>query len=110
MLRAGGGSVETLAQRAVEAAPAYEPLVAAGACRSSYTISVHVPRDGRITKEDLPANAPYSQYRPYLEAPARVLLELDFLDIVATTMVTEGRLSSIDLCHYDVVVEAKGEQ
>ncbi len=39
-----------------------------------------------------------------------MLLELDFLDMVATTMVTEGRLSSIDLCHYGVVVEANDEQ
>jgi hypothetical protein len=104
---AGRGSVENLFQRALENAVDHAGLVAGGICPSPYTISVHVPRLGRATKDELLANPPYSLYRPYLEAPARSLLDLDFVQIVATTILSrETAPSSLDLSHYDLVVIA----
>ena len=82
----------------------------AGVCRSPWIISVHVPRLGRATKDELPAVPPYVVYRPYLQADAATLLGLGFTQIVATTLVVAGVAPSpVDLCHYDVVVEAVDE-
>lgn len=107
VLRAGGGSVENLVQRALSNAADYAELVADGTCASPYTISVHVPRQGRATKDELLANPPYSRYRPYLEVPAWSLLALDFVQVVATTILSgEDGPTLLDLCHYDVVVAA----
>jgi acetylornithine deacetylase/succinyl-diaminopimelate desuccinylase-like protein len=107
VLRAGGGPVENLVQQALANAADYAGLVADGTCTSPYTIFVHVPRQGRATKHELLANPPYSLYRPYLEVPASSLLALDFVQVVATTILSgEGGPTLLDLCHYDVVVAA----
>lgn len=84
----------------------YAGLVADGICPSPYTISVHVPRQGRASKEELLANPPYALYRPYLEALARSLLELDFFVRIVATKILSGEAdpNAVDLCHYDVVV------
>lgn len=109
VLRAGGGS-DNLVARALEHAPDYRHLVEAGVCRTAWTISVHVPRLGRATKGDLLAAPPYVRYRPYLQADAAALLRLGFAQIVATTLVVAGvEPSPVELCHYDVVVEAVNE-
>jgi hypothetical protein len=110
VLRAGGGAVDNLVERALEHAPDYGDLVAAGVCRSPWTISVHVPRAGRATKDELLAVPPYVHYKPYLQAEAAALLGLGFTQIIATTLVVGGVApSQFDLCHYDVVVEAVDE-
>lgn len=107
VLRAGGGTVDNLVERALEHARDYRHLVEAGLCRSPWSISVHVPRAGRATKDELLAVAPYVHYRPYLQAEAAALLGLGFTQIIATTLVPVGVAPSpFDLCHYDVVVDA----
>jgi hypothetical protein len=111
VLRAGGGQVENLVRRAVENAPDYASLVAAGYCRSPYTISVHVPRHGRATKDEILASPGYAVYKPYLEADAAELLALVYVEVVATTVVSAGvEASGVDLCHYDVVVAAGNDE
>jgi hypothetical protein len=60
----------TFVRRAVENAPDYADLVAAGHCASPFTISVHVPRECRATKAELLASPGYAAYKPYLEAGA----------------------------------------
>lgn len=109
VIRAGGGSVEALLDRALLNAEEYQPLVDAGHLRSPYTVSVNVPREGVATLEELLAAPPYVNYKPYLDAPAMVLLNLGYVEIVATTPVVD-ELTPADLCHYDVVVEAHDEQ
>jgi len=107
VLRAGGGSVDNLVQRALENALEYTELVDQGLCPSPYTISVHVPRERRASKDDILASPQYARYGPYLEARASLLLSLGFVTVVATTIVhAEDPPTPIDLCHYDVVVEA----
>lgn len=110
VLRAGGGSVDNLVAKAIENAPDYTDLVAAGHVRSRYTISVHIPREDRASLEDILKEVPYILYRPYLEATANDLLAIPGVDIVATTLVRPGHpVSDVDLCHYDVVIEAADE-
>lgn len=48
-------------RRAVENAPDYADLVAAGHCASPFTISVHVPREGRATKTEILASPGYTE-------------------------------------------------
>jgi hypothetical protein len=110
VLRAGGGQVDNLARRALDNAPDYADLVAAGHCSSPYTISVHVPRAGRATKAMILASPGYAAYKPYLEADAAGLLALGYVQIIATTVVAgPTEPSAVDLCHYDVVVVANDE-
>lgn len=95
---------------AIENASEHDDLVGKGICRSPYTISVHVPRPGLASKEELLASVPYVRYKPYLEAPARDLISAGFVEIVPTTPTAEGVVpSGIDLCHYDVVIDARNE-
>lgn len=107
MLRAGAGSVDNLVRRALENAPAYAELVVQGLCRSPYTISVHVPREHRASKDEILGSPQYARYGPYLEASALSLLELAPVTIVATTIShADDAPTLVDLCHYDVVIEA----
>src|SRR5664279_5479063 len=111
VLRAGSGAVDILVQRAIVNAPDYEQLLRDGHVRSIFTMSVHVPRGDLPTTEDLLADPFYLRYRAYLEAPSAGLVDLAFVEIVATTPVTAGGMpSALDLCHYDIVIEADGEQ
>lgn len=53
------------------------------------------------------ASPPYNRYKPYLETTAASLLQLPYVQIVATTIVVPGvPISPMDRCHYDVAVEA----
>lgn len=107
MLRAGGGSVDNLVQRALDNAPAYAEFAAGGLCPSPYTISVHVPREHRASKDEILTSPQYARYGPYLEAPASSLLELSPVTFVATTITHADEAPTlVDLCHYDVVIEA----
>ena len=111
VLRAGSGAVDILVQRAIVNAPDYEQLLRDGHVRSIFTMSVHVPRGDLPAAEDLLADPFYLRYRAYLEAPSAGLVDLAFVEIVATTPVTAGGMpSALDLCHYDIVIEADGEQ
>lgn len=111
VLRAGGGAVEALVEGALRNAPLYEDLWRTRLCPTPWALSVHVPRLGRASKEQLLAVPPYSRYIPSLEAEAATLLELPFVEIVATTIVMPGVASSpVDRCHYDVVIDADDEQ
>lgn len=110
VLRAGGGQVDILVRRALDNAPEYADLVAAGHCATPYTISVHVPREGRATKAMILASPGYAAYKPYLEAEAAELLALGYVQIIATTVAAgPTEPSAVDLCHYDVVVVATDE-
>ncbi len=107
VLRAGGGDVDALTRSAVENARGYEHLVAAGHMRSVFTISVNIPREGVAGAEEILGSPAYIRYKPYLHAEARHLLELDFVEIVATTPTEEGvEPGPLDLCHFDIVVDA----
>lgn len=107
VLRAGAGEVDNLVQRAIDNAADYDELFTAGVVRSRYTISVHVPRGALPTAEDVTADSFYGRYKSYIEAEASNLLELEFVQIVATTIVMPGEEpSNLDLCHYDIVIAA----
>lgn len=110
VLRAGGGSVDNLVMRAVENAVYYRALADKGLIESPWTISVHIPREGLASKSELLQGPPYSRYRPYLEARARDLLQLHYLQIAATTLTVDGvDVSAVDLCHFDLVISAGDE-
>jgi len=107
VLRAGGGDVDALTRSAIENARDYEHLVAAGHIRSAFTISVNIPREGVAGAEEILGSPAYVRYKPYLRAEARHLLELDYVEIVATTPTEEGvEPGPMDLCHFDIVVDA----
>lgn len=112
VIRAGGGSVEALVDKALETAEDYQKFVDQGLIRSPYAISVNVPRVGLASLDDLLGDVPFKRYKPYLEAPAAALLGLGWVDIVATTPVLEdgATLSRVDLTHYDVLVDAATEE
>lgn len=110
VLRAGGGNVDSLTSKAVENAPQYQSLVAAGSLRSAYSISVNIPRAGVADADDILGSPGYVVYKPYLRAEAGQLLTLDFIDIVATTVTEEGIAPSpVDLSHFDIIVVAADE-
>lgn len=110
VLRAGGGDVDALVRSAIENARDYEHLVAAGRIRSAFTISVNIPRQGVANAEEILGSPAYIRYKPYLRAEARQLLELDYVEIVATTPTEEGvEPGPLDLCHFDVVINAANE-
>jgi hypothetical protein len=110
VLRAGGGDVDALTRSAIENARNYEHLVAAGRIRSAFTISVNIPRQGIAGADDILGSPAYVRYRPYLRAEARRLLELSYVQIVATTPTEEGvEPGPLDLCHFDIVVDAANE-
>lgn len=111
VLRAGGGSVDNLFQRALENAVFYQELAQEGLIRSPWTISVHIPREGVASREDLLKGPPYSRYRPYLHTLARNLLDLGYVQLAPTTVTVEGtETSPVDLCHFDVVISAENEE
>lgn len=110
VLRAGGGDVEALIRSAVENARDYESLVADGRIRSAFTISVNIPRAGIADTDHILGSPAYIRYKPYLRAEARSLLELAFVEIVATTPTQDGVAPALlDLCHFDIVIEAADE-
>lgn len=85
----------------------YEHLVAAWHIRSAFTISVNIPRAGVARAEEILGSPAYIRYKPYLRAEARHLLELDYVEIVATTPTEDGvEPGPLDLCHFDIVVDA----
>lgn len=110
ILRGGSGAVDILVTRALDNAPDYEEMRLAGVVRSCYTISVHVPRGTLATPQDIKEHAFYRRYGAVIEADAGNL-GFDFVQIVATTPVSpDGEPpSDLDLCHYDIVVEAADE-
>jgi hypothetical protein len=110
VLRAGGGDVDALTRSAIDNAPDYVHLVAAGHIRSAFTISVNIPRDGIAGPDEILSSPAYARYRPYLRAEARQLLALHFVQIVATTPVESGvEPGPLDLCHFDLVIDAADE-
>lgn len=110
VLRAGGGDVDALTRSAVESIRDYAHLLATGHIRSAYTISVNIPRAGLADTDDILGSPAYIRYKPYLRAVACELLELSYVEIVATTPTEDGiEPGPLDLCHFDIVVEATDE-
>lgn len=110
VLRAGGGDVDALTRSAIENARDYGHLVASGVIRSAYTISVNIPRPGIAEAGDILGSSAYIRYKPYLRAEARKLLELSYVEVVATTPTQDGiEPGPLDLCHFDIAVEADNE-
>ncbi len=110
VLRAGGGDVDALTRSAIENARDYEHFVAAGHMRSAFTVSVNIPRHGVAGIEEILGSPAYLRYKPYLRASAWHLLELDYVEIVATTPTEEGvPPGPLDLCHFDIVIHAADE-
>ena len=111
VLRAGGGDPAKLTEGAIANARSYQPLVADGLLRSAYTISVHIARAGIADEATILGLPPYSLYKPYLHAKASELLELGYISIIPTTIVADGETPTpVDLCHFDIVVEATSER
>lgn len=110
VLRAGGGDVDALTRSAIDNARDYEHLVVAGHIRSSFTISVNIPRAGIADVDEILGSPAYVRYRPYLRAEARQLLALSYIQIVATTPTEDGVEPGLsDLCHFDIVIDAADE-
>lgn len=110
VLRAGGGDPSSLVRSALDNADAYRLLVERGLIKSAYTISASIPRAGIADVGAILCSPPYLRYRPYLVAPAALLLRFPFLEIVATTVLVDGvEPSPVDLRHFDIVVDAADE-
>lgn len=112
VIRAGGGSVQALVDRARLNAPDYQDLYDRGVIRSTYTISVNVP---------VKASPPW---RSCSSSPRTSTTGLTSTSTPGTCWpwgiwtsrlprrvpVAGETLTPADLCHYDVVVQAHDEQ